>query len=82
MSRHYVLLSYVSAWAYTSLNRRLRLVLGVNKPDRWPTSLKELKGSFAHCGFELLKDFAQLPLLQALHSAMWKRIAPIPGAAE
>ena len=34
VSRHYVLLSYVSAWAYTTLNRRLRLVLGVNKPDR------------------------------------------------
>ncbi len=82
VSRHYVLLSYVSAWSYTSLNRTLRVVLGVNKPDRRATSLKELKGSFAHCGFELLKDFAQLLLLQALHLAMWKRIAPIPGAAE
>ena len=78
VSRHYVLLSYVSAWSYTSLNRVLR----VNKPDRWPTSLKDLRGSFAHCGFELLKDFAELPLLQALHLAMWKRIAPIPGVAE
>ena len=82
VSRHYVLLSYVSAWSYTSLNRTLRVVLRVNKPDRWPTSLKDLRGSFAHCGFELLKDFAELPLLQPLHLAMWKRIAPIPGVAE
>jgi 2-polyprenyl-3-methyl-5-hydroxy-6-metoxy-1,4-benzoquinol methylase len=73
VSRHYVLLSYISAWSSTSLNRTLPVVLGVNKPDRWVTSLRDLKGSFAHCGFELLKDFAQLPLLKALHLAMWKR---------
>ena len=79
VSRHYVLLSYVSAWSYTSLNRTLRVVLGVNKPDRRATSLKELKGSFAHCGFELLKDFAQFPLLKTVHLAMWQRIAPISG---
>src|SRR5438045_7268241 len=42
--------------AVTSLNRALRVVLGGNKPDRWATSLKDLQGSFAHCGFELLKD--------------------------
>jgi 2-polyprenyl-3-methyl-5-hydroxy-6-metoxy-1,4-benzoquinol methylase len=76
VSRHYVLLSYINA---CSLNRTLRVALRVNKPDRWATSLKDLKGSFAHCGFELLKDFAQLPLLQALHLAMWKRIAPTRG---
>ena len=78
VSRHYVLVSYVSAWSYTSLNRTLRVVLGANRPDRWATSLKDLKGSYAHCGFELQKDFAQLPLLQGLHVAMWKRIAHIP----
>jgi SAM-dependent methyltransferase len=80
VSRHYVLLSYISAWSYPSLNRRLRVALGVNKPDRWATSLRDLKGSFARHGFELLKDFAQLPLLQALHLAMWKRIAPTRGS--
>src|SRR5438046_5263175 len=79
VSRHYVLVSYVSAWSYTSLNRTLRVVLEANEPARRATSLKDLKGSFAHCGFELQKDFAQLPLLQGLHVAMWKRIALIPG---
>ncbi|PYR96256.1 MAG: hypothetical protein DMG12_26745, partial [Acidobacteria bacterium] len=39
VSRHYVLVSYVSAWSYTSLNRTLRVVLGANRPDRWATSL-------------------------------------------
>jgi len=79
VSRHYVLLSYDSAWSYTSLNRTLSVVLGGNKPDRWATSLKDLKGSFAHCGFELFKDFAQFLLLKTLHLAMWQRIAPISG---
>jgi len=78
VSRHYVLLSYFSAWSYISLNRKLYEVVGGNKPDRLATALKDLKGAFAHCGFELLKDFAQLPLLRAVHLAMWKRIAPIP----
>src|SRR5436309_1079437 len=79
VSRHYVLVSYVSAWSYTSLNRTLRVVLGANRPDRWATSLKDLKGSLARCGFELLKDFAQFLLLKTLHLAMWQRIAPISG---
>jgi len=78
VSRHYVLLSYFSAWSYISLNRKLRGVVGGHKPDRLATSLKELKGAFAHCGFELLKDFAQLPFLRTVHLAMWKRIMPIP----
>jgi len=80
VSRHYVLLSYDSAWSYTSLKRTLRVVLGSHKPDRWATSLEDVKVSFARCGFELLQDFAQLPLLKAHHFAMWQRIAPISEA--
>ena len=53
------------------------MVFGGNKPDGWATSLEDVKEAFAHCGFELLQDFAQLPLLKALHLAMWQRIAPI-----
>ena len=73
VSRHYLLLSYINPWSYLSLSRTLRVVLGVNKPDRRTTSLKDLKDCCAHAGFELLKDFAQSPLPQALHLAMWKR---------
>jgi len=80
VSRHYVLLSYDSAWSYTSIKRTLRIVLGGHKPDRWATSLEDVKGAFARCGFELLQDFAQLPLLKAHHFAMWQRIAPISEA--
>jgi ubiquinone/menaquinone biosynthesis C-methylase UbiE len=81
VSRHYVLLSYPSPWSYTSLHRTLRGVLGIEKPDTWAASLKNLKSSFARCGFELVKDFARVPPIQTLHLAMWKRIAPIPDAA-
>ena len=82
VSRRYVLLSYASAGSSPSLDRTLRALWGVNRPDERAISLKDLKGSFAHCGFDLLKDFAQWPWLQSLHLAMWKRIAPIPGLAE
>jgi len=77
VSRHYVLLSYDSAWSYTSIKRTLRAVLGGHKPDRWATSLEDVKGAFVRCGFELLQDFAQLPLFKVLHLAMCQRIPPI-----
>ena len=65
-----------------SLNRKVCGIVGGNKPDRLATSLKDLKGAFAHSDFALLKDFAQLPLLRAVHLAMWKRIAPVPRVRE
>ena len=82
VSRHYVLLSYFSAWSSISLKWKLCGVVGGKKPVRLATSLKDLKGAFAHSDFALLKDFAQLPLLRAVHLAIWKRIAPVPRVRE
>jgi len=66
----FVVLSYFSPLSVTSLKRKIT----GREPHRYATSLAEVAGYFEACGFRLVKDFAQLPLLHTLHLAVFGRI--------
>jgi ubiquinone/menaquinone biosynthesis C-methylase UbiE len=65
-----VVLSYFSPYSYTSLKRRF---CGTDR-DRFATPLNEVRRYFAVAGFQLVKDFAQSPLLHTLHVAVFDRV--------
>lgn len=73
VARRFVALSYFSPLSATSLQRKLRAALGGRKSEKHPTSLGEVEGYFRACGFRLVKDFAQMPLVHTLHVAVFER---------
>jgi len=68
-----VVLSYFSPTSLTSLKQRVSAAVGGRKPSRYPVSLTEVEGYFRVCGFRLVKDFAQLPVIHTLHLAVFER---------
>lgn len=72
ISNQYVLISYLSPVSVTSWKRKLRVMLGGRKSSQETTPLSEIKGYFDQAGYELVKDFAQTPLLHTLHLAVFK----------
>lgn len=74
VSRRYVVISYLSVWAYTSLVRRFQSsVLG--KPvSKFSTSLREVAGHFEESSFRLVQDYARMPLIHTLHLAVFERM--------
>ena len=70
--RH-VALSYFSPWSVTSAQRKLRAAMGGRKSAKHQTPLSEVKTYFEACGFRLVKDFAQTPLVHTLHLAVFER---------
>ncbi len=82
VSRNYVLISYLSPASYTMLKRRMRVVFGGKKSYQFATPLSELEKYFSEQGFELTKDFAQMPFFHTLHLAIFKRAVPNPTRIE
>jgi 2-polyprenyl-3-methyl-5-hydroxy-6-metoxy-1,4-benzoquinol methylase len=67
-----VALSYFSPWAFSAVERKVRgWVKG--RQMKFATSLGEVRGYFDACGFELERDFGQLPLVQTLHVGLFAR---------
>ncbi len=69
----WVALSYFSPASVTSIKRKIRAAMGGRKSEKHPTPLSEVAGYFEKCGFRLVKDFAQLPLVHTLHLAVFER---------
>ena len=69
-----VMISYSSPYSPSSLARRLRLLFGGRKSQKFTTSLAEVEACFRTHGFRLVKDFARSPLLHTLHLALFERI--------
>lgn len=74
VARKYVALSYFSPVSVTSVKRTLRAALGGKKSEKHSTSLGEVEGYFAKAGFQLVRDFAQLPWVHTLHLALFERV--------
>jgi ubiquinone/menaquinone biosynthesis C-methylase UbiE len=73
VARQYVVMSYFSPYSWTQAKDVLKDKLGIRKLRKYPTSLKEVESYFDKCGYRLVKDFAQLPLLHTLHLAVFER---------
>lgn len=73
VSRHYVVLSYLSVWAYTSILRRLQSLLLKKRSGKFSNTLRDVKGYFDQAGFHLVQDHARFPFVHTLHLAVFKR---------
>ena len=69
-----VALSYISPVAFTSAYRRIVRTLTGKQSKKWSTPLPEIESYFKENGFQLIRDFAQLPLVHTLHVALFRRI--------
>ncbi len=69
----WVALSYFSPVSVTSIKRKIRAAMGGRRSEKHPTPLSEVAAYFEQCGFRLVKDFAQLPLVHTLHVAVFER---------
>lgn len=74
VAQRHVALSYFSPVSYTSLKRKLRAKWTGITTDRYATSAAEVKSYFARQQFQLVRDFAQFPLLHTLHLALFERV--------
>jgi SAM-dependent methyltransferase len=71
----HVALSYFSPLSFTSIRRWMRAARGGRQSQKFATSLKEVRGYFESCGFELVKDFARMNIVHTLHVAVFRRIS-------
>lgn len=69
----YVVISYFSPYSWTQAKLMLKEKLGGRKLRKFPTSLAEVEGYFAKAGYQLVKDYGQLPYIKSLHLAVFKR---------
>lgn len=69
----FVVMSYFSTKSVTSVRRKLQAALGGKKSSKHSTPLSEVQGYFEEAGFELVKDFAEMPVIHTLHLAVFKR---------
>lgn len=72
VARERVALSYFSPFAFSALERKVRGVIK-GRQSKFATSLGEVRGYFEACGFQLERDFGQLPLVQTLHVGLFTR---------
>jgi 2-polyprenyl-3-methyl-5-hydroxy-6-metoxy-1,4-benzoquinol methylase len=73
VTRRHVALSYFSPNSVTSLQRRWRAAWGGRKSQKFATPLGEVEAYFDAAGFQLVRDFARLPLIHTLHLALFER---------
>lgn len=73
VAEKYVIISYLSPFAATSIRRDLQFKLYGKKYIQHSTSLKKLKSYFAEHGFSLVKDFSQMPFFHTLHLAVFRK---------
>ena len=73
VARQNVVLSYFNPVSFTSARNKLRSKLAGRPPKKYTTSLREVTGYFRACGFWLVKDFAQTPVIHTLHVAVFAR---------
>jgi ubiquinone/menaquinone biosynthesis C-methylase UbiE len=73
VAKQWVALSYFSPASVTSLKRKLRAAMGGRRSEHYATSLAEVSGFFKRSGFQLVKDFAQMPLVHTMHLALFAR---------
>jgi SAM-dependent methyltransferase len=73
VAKQWVALSYFSPASVTSIKRKLRAAMGRRRSEHHATSLSEVSGYFERCGFRLVKDFAQMPLVHTMHLALFAR---------
>jgi SAM-dependent methyltransferase len=75
VARRYVLISYLSPYAYTSLRRELLRRLGIGRSAQYPTRLAGLRERFARHGFRLVADIPRQRFVHTLHLAVFERVA-------
>ena len=73
VTRQHVALSYFSPHSVTSIQRRWRAAHGKRKLQKFATPLAEVAAYFDAAGFQLVRDFARLPLIHTLHLALFRR---------
>ena len=74
VARRYVLISYLSPYAYTSIKRRLRKSLGGKPSKQYTTRPGELASKFSKHGFKLIRDIPQARFRHTLHLAIFERV--------
>lgn len=75
VARRYVALSYFAP-SLSTVKRKWR---EARKPSKkHATPLAEVETYFTNCGFRLVKDFAQLPIVHTLHVALFERYEERP----
>jgi 2-polyprenyl-3-methyl-5-hydroxy-6-metoxy-1,4-benzoquinol methylase len=72
VARGRVALSYFSPFAFSALERKVR-GLFTGRQSKFTTPLGEVCGYFEACGFQLERDFGQIPLVQTLHVGLFAR---------
>ena len=73
VAQNYVIISYLSPFAFTSIRRSLQYKLFGKKYIQHSISLKKLKNYFNAQNFSLVKDFAQMPFFHTLHLAIFRK---------
>lgn len=73
VARERVALSYFSPFAFSALERKMRGWIKGRPPSKFATTLGEVRGYFEACGFQLERDFGQVPLVQTLHVGVFRR---------
>jgi SAM-dependent methyltransferase len=74
VSGRYVLISYLSPFAVTSIRRALAARLGGRRPKRHANSLASIERKFAPHGFVLVADIPRRRFVHTLHLAVFRRI--------
>jgi 2-polyprenyl-3-methyl-5-hydroxy-6-metoxy-1,4-benzoquinol methylase len=74
VSKQYVVLSYFSTFALTSMKRAVQARFFGYKRAKFATSLSEVRGYFKQHGFELVRDYARSALVHTLHVAVFRRV--------
>jgi 2-polyprenyl-3-methyl-5-hydroxy-6-metoxy-1,4-benzoquinol methylase len=69
----YVIISYLSPFAATTIRRKLAYQFTGKKFIQHATSLKVLKRYFREHNFELIQDFAEMPFFHTLHLAVFRK---------
>lgn len=69
----FVVISYFSTKSVTSVRRKLQAAMGGKKTSKHSTPLSEVRAYFEEAGFEMVRDFAEMPIIHTLHLAVFKR---------
>jgi len=73
VAQKYVLISYLSPYAFTSIKRSVRSLMGGKLSRQYTTKLGDLENKFNGHGFGLVRDIPQARFRHTLHLAIFKR---------
>lgn len=73
VSKKYVLISYLSPYAFTSIKRKIRTKLGGKLSRQYTTQLSDLIQKFESHNCELIKNVPQFKFIHTLHIAVFKK---------